>query len=57
MPDLDDDKYWYNTKTGQVEHGMVSPSAERAGPYDTAEEAAKAPDRIRENSRRWANED
>ena len=56
MADEDDDKYWYNTKSGQVEHGMISPSAERAGPFDTAEEAATAPERIRENNRRWAED-
>lgn len=52
-----DDKFWYNLKTGDVERGMQSPGVDRAGPFDTAEAAAKAPDVIRERSRAWAAED
>lgn len=51
------DQYWYNLKTGQVEHGYQSPSVDRAGPFNTAEEAAHALERLRENSRKWAEED
>ena len=36
----DDEKYWYNLKTGQVERGFESPSPDRAGPFDTPEDAA-----------------
>lgn len=54
---MSDDQWWYNTRTGQVEHGMVSPAPDRAGPFATEAEAAKAPERIRENSRRWAEDD
>jgi hypothetical protein len=50
-------KYWYNLTTGKVEHGFVSPHVDRAGPFDTAEEAARAPEIIRERSRAWAEED
>jgi hypothetical protein len=50
-------KYWYNLKTGAVEQGFLSPSPDRAGPFDTSEEAAHAPEKIRENSRKWAEED
>ena len=52
-----DDKWWYNTRTGQVEHGAQSDWSDRAGPYDTREEAEGAPARIAENSRRWASDD
>ncbi|MDT3317048.1 SPOR domain-containing protein [Microbacterium oleivorans] len=53
----DADKYWYNLKTGEVQQGFEVPSADRAGPFDTAEEAARAPEIMRERSRAWAAED
>jgi hypothetical protein len=52
-----EEKYWYNLKTGEVEFGLVTPAPDRAGPFDTAEEAARAPEIIRERSRKWAEED
>jgi len=54
---VDEQKYWYNLKTGEVEHGPQSLGIDRAGPFDTAEEAANAPEIIRERSREWAEED
>lgn len=53
----DSEKYWYNLTTGEVERGFVSPHVDRAGPFDTAEEAARAPEIIRERSRAWAEEE
>ena len=53
----DEDKYWYNLKTGEVEHGPQSLGIDRAGPFDTAEEAARAPEIIEQRSRAWAEED
>lgn len=53
----DSEKYWYNLTTGEVERGYVSPHVDRAGPFDTAEEAARAPEIIRERSRAWAEEE
>lgn len=50
-------QFWYNLKTGQVERGYQSPSVDRAGPFATEAEAAHAPDRLRENSRKWAEEE
>jgi len=52
-----DDKYWYNLKTGEVERGMQVPAPDRAGPFDTAEEAARAPEIIRERSKQWEEEE
>ena len=49
--------YWYNLKTGEVEKGFKTASFDRAGPFDTAEEAARAPEIIRERSRAWAEEE
>ena len=51
------EKYWYNLKTGAVEKGFQTPSADRAGPFDTPEDAARAPEIIKERSRAWAEED
>ncbi|WP_314502216.1 SPOR domain-containing protein [uncultured Microbacterium sp.] len=53
----DSEKYWYNLTTGEVERGFVSPHVDRAGPFETAEEAARAPEIIRERSRAWADEE
>ncbi|WP_297358578.1 SPOR domain-containing protein [Mycetocola sp.] len=50
-------QYWYNLKTGQVERGYESPAVDRAGPFDTAEEAARAPERLRERAAAWAAEE
>lgn len=50
-------KYWYNLSSGQVERGFLSPSVDRAGPYDTAEEAAQAMESIRANAAKWRAED
>ena len=47
----DNEKYWYNLKTGEVEKGYESPAIDRAGPFETPEEAARAPEIMRERSR------
>ena len=53
----DDDQWWYNTKTGQVEQGAQSPWSDRAGPYTSREEAEGAPARLKANSARWSDDD
>lgn len=50
-------QYWYNMKTGTVEKGFQSPSVDRAGPFETEAEASHALERLRENSRKWAEEE
>lgn len=52
-----EDKYWYNLTTGTVERGFESPAIDRAGPFDTEEEAANAPKLLAERSRAWSEED
>lgn len=52
-----DEKYWYNLKTGQVERGYQSLGIDRAGPFDSAAEAARAPELIRERAKEWADDD
>lgn len=53
----DENRFWYNLVTGKVEKGFASPAVDRAGPFDTAEEAARAPEIIAERSRAWAEEE
>lgn len=53
----DNEKYWYNLKTGEVEKGYESPSIDRAGPFETPEDAARAPEILRERSRAWAEDE
>lgn len=50
-------KYWFNTKTREVEHGYESPSVDRVGPFDTAEAAENALETIHERSQAWAAEE
>ncbi|MFB7250638.1 SPOR domain-containing protein [Microbacterium sp. NPDC056234] len=56
MPD-NDHKYWYNSVTGEVEFGMISPSTDRIGPFDTAEEATNAPEVVKRRAAAWAEEE
>lgn len=53
----DEDAYWFNTTTGSVEHGRVSPSVDRIGPFATAEEASHAWEIVRKRARAWAEEE
>ncbi|MGZ0710791.1 SPOR domain-containing protein (plasmid) [Coraliomargarita sp. W4R53] len=53
----DNEKYWYNLRTGEVEKGFESPSIDRAGPFDTPEAAAAAPETLKARSRAWAEEE
>lgn len=50
-------KYWYNLETGAVEQGYESPAIDRAGPFDTAEEAARAPQLLKERAQKWAEDE
>ncbi|CAH0157942.1 hypothetical protein SRABI121_01420 [Microbacterium sp. Bi121] len=50
-------KYWYNTTSGEVEYGYISPSVDRVGPFDTAEAASNALQTLRERSEAWAVEE
>lgn len=52
-----DEKYWYNLATREVEFGMQSAAVDRVGPFDTAEDAAQAPETLRERARAWAADD
>jgi len=57
MAEESDAQFWYNSRTGEVERGMLSPSVDRVGPFPTRAEAERAPQKLQENARRWAEED
>jgi hypothetical protein len=50
-------QWWYNHVTGEVEEGPQSLGSDRDGPFDTQEEASRAPEIIAERARKWAAED
>ena len=50
-------QWWYNDRTGEVEEGPQSLGIERVGPFETREEALRAPEIIAERSRAWAAEE
>jgi len=56
-PDEIESKYWYNMRTGEVEHGPESPAIDRVGPFDTAEEARNAPQLLQTRSKAWAEDE
>lgn len=51
------EKFWFNTKTRQVERGRQSAWDNRMGPYDTEEEARHALDAAAERSAEWDADD
>ncbi|WP_430592859.1 SPOR domain-containing protein [Humidisolicoccus flavus] len=50
-------EFYYNSTSGAVEEGKVSPATERVGPFATAEEAARAPEVIEQRRAAWAEEE
>ncbi|GAA3660681.1 SPOR domain-containing protein [Microbacterium marinilacus] len=56
-PDEIEKSYWYNARTGEVEHGPESPAIDRVGPFETAEEAARAPEVLKARSKAWAEDE
>lgn len=53
----DDEQYWYNTETGEVDYGMIAPGPDRLGPFRTREEAERAPEVVKERAKAWRAED
>lgn len=49
----DTQPWWYNHKTGEVEQGRQSLGMHRDGPFDSAEEAARAPEIAQQRSAEW----
>lgn len=54
---MSEEKYWYNITTHAVERGFESPAIDRAGPFDTEEEAANAPALLAARSRAWSDDE
>lgn len=50
-------KYWFNTRTKEVEYGLKSSSLDRIGPFDTEEEASKAEEIVRLRAQKWLEEE
>ena len=53
----EDKKGRFNHHTGEVEYGRKSLSMHRDGPYDSEEEARRAPEIAKERARAWAEEE
>jgi hypothetical protein len=53
----DSQQWWYNHKTGEVEQGRQSLGLHRDGPFDSAEEAARAPEIAKKRSQEWDDEE
>lgn len=51
------EQWWYNHKTGEVEQGRLSLGMHRDGPFATREEAQRAPEKARERSEKWRDEE
>lgn len=47
-------QWWFNTKSGEVEFGLLSASAKRIGPFATKEEAEDALETVRRRSQAWS---
>lgn len=50
-------KYWFNTKTKQVEFGFKSSSLDRIGPFDSEKEAANAEEIVRLRAKQWLEDE
>lgn len=49
----DAEQWWFNHKTGEVEKGRLSLGMHRDGPFNSAEEAARAPEIAKQRSEAW----
>lgn len=49
--------YYFNTRTGEVEQGLISSWTERMGPYATLDEAARAMQTHAQRNREWDEAD
>ncbi len=50
-------EYWFNSKTGQVEVGKQSAAIFRVGPFATRKEAENAKQLLAERAAAWRAED
>lgn len=50
-------KFWFNTKTREVEFGLKSSSLDRIGPFETENEAKNAEEIVRLRSQAWLEQE
>lgn len=50
-------EYYFNTLTGEVEHGRVSSWNNRLGPYPTLEAAQAALETAKQRTQEWTDEE
>jgi hypothetical protein len=50
-------KYWFNTKTKEVEFGFKSSSLDRIGPFETEKEAVNAEEIVRSRAKQWLEDE
>jgi hypothetical protein len=50
-------KYWFNLKSKEVEFGLKSSSLDRIGPFETEAEARNAEELVRSRSEAWAKQE
>lgn len=50
-------KWWFNTRTNQVERGLKSNSQDRIGPFETEAEAKNALETVKLRSQKWREEE
>lgn len=56
-PNVSDDSWWYNLKTGDIERGLLSPAIHRVGPFATEMEARGALEIVRARAEAWKKEE
>ncbi|MFG1812505.1 hypothetical protein ACGFIF_01975 [Kribbella sp. NPDC049174] len=56
MSDDHSNEWYYNVKTGKVEPYQGEKSADRLGPYNSPEEAARALEIVQERNEAWDND-
>ncbi|MCU1514525.1 MAG: methionine aminopeptidase [Microbacteriaceae bacterium] len=50
-------EWYYNIRTKEVEEGKQSLASDLDGPFDSREDAMRAPEIIAERARAWAEEE
>ncbi len=56
MSNGESERWWFNLKTHEVEPDDGARNADRLGPYDTREEAARALEKVAERNEEWDND-
>ncbi|MBS3177859.1 MULTISPECIES: hypothetical protein [unclassified Pseudoclavibacter] len=57
MTDTHAQEFWYNSRTGEVEVGKQSLGSELVGPFTSEAEARRAPEKLQERAKAWAEEE